>query len=200
VRHTFRSHYAPTKTELAALWQDGLIILDTNSILNLFRYTHSTKEAFVAVLDAKQSSLWCPHHVGLEFHRRRHSVVFDQKAAFENTGRALSEIQKVAHKQLEELHLSRHPLIDSKDLETRICSNVDALKQSVEEMQAQHTGPESLAEIEDTFQKISDLYDGRVGTPYTEERLSQLYADGASRYKDAVPPGYKDSRTPDVVS
>ena len=193
MRNRFRSHYAPTEADLAALWKDGLVVLDTNAILNLFRYTKSTREAFIAVLDAKQSSLWIPHQVGLEFHRHRHGVVFEQKAAFEKTINALSLIQKAASKQLAELHLSRHPLIDLKDLEAQLCANIETLQESIKEMQARHTDAEGLAEVEQTFQRISDLYDGRVGDPYSSDKLAEIYQDGANRYRKSTPPGYKDS-------
>ena len=193
MRNRFRSHYAPTEADLAALWKDGLVVLDTNAILNLFRYTKSTREAFIAVLDAKQSSLWIPHQVGLEFHLHRHGVVFEQKAAFEKTINALSLIQKAASKQLAELHLSRHPLIDLKDLEAQLCANIQTLQESIKEMQARHTDADGLAEVEQTFQKISDLYNGRVGDPYSSDKLAEIYQDGANRYRKSTPPGYKDS-------
>ena len=33
MRTAFRGYYAPSKEELAEIWDDGLLILDTNALL-----------------------------------------------------------------------------------------------------------------------------------------------------------------------
>jgi PIN like domain len=39
------------------------------------------------------------------------------------------------------------------------------------------------------------LLDGRVGPPYSDDRLKQLYKEGEERYAKSKPPGYKDAKT-----
>ena len=40
------------------------------------------------------------------------------------------------------------------------------------------------------------MFEGKVGTPYTEEKLGKIYKEGEKRYKKKIPPGYKDIDKP----
>ena len=74
MKDLFRGYYSPTNDELDRMWNEGLIVLDTNALLNLFRYTESTRAEFLTVLQAIAEQLWIPHQIALEFQRRRLDV------------------------------------------------------------------------------------------------------------------------------
>ena len=40
---------------------------------------------------------------------------------------------------------------------------------------------------------LTSLVDGKVGPAYCKKRLEEIYEEGKTRYKNEVPPGYKDS-------
>ena len=42
------------------------------------------------------------------------------------------------------------------------------------------------------LEEITKLYEGKVGRPYTAERLAEMYKEGEDRYEKRIPPGYKD--------
>lgn len=74
MRRAFRGYYPPSPEEFDKLWAEGLIVLDANALLNFFRYSASTRDELLKLLRDRQEQLWIPHQVGLEFHRRRHTV------------------------------------------------------------------------------------------------------------------------------
>jgi len=39
---------------------------------------------------------------------------------------------------------------------------------------------------------INKIFSGRVGDPYSEKQLLEIYQKGQSRYEKEIPPGYKD--------
>ena len=41
---------------------------------------------------------------------------------------------------------------------------------------------------------ITTLFEGKVGEPYSPEKLKEIYRDGEERYSNQVPPGYKDRK------
>jgi hypothetical protein len=75
MRERFRGFYPPTAEELEELWSSGSIILDTNALLNLYRYSSETRTDFLSVLSAVQERLWIPEQVGKEFHANRLGVI-----------------------------------------------------------------------------------------------------------------------------
>jgi NADPH:quinone reductase len=58
-----------TEDDYHALLTSGLVVLDTNALLNLYRYVAKTREDLIAVLTSLEGRLWIPHHVMLEFLR-----------------------------------------------------------------------------------------------------------------------------------
>ena len=196
MRTAFRGYYAPSKEELAEIWDDGLLILDTNALLNLFRYSQRTRDDFIRVLRTRAACLWLPHQVGLEFHRRRLDVINQQNTAFDEIEKALVGAKDGTQKALKKFE--RHPSLDTADLAKKVESSLDEIAELVAAARDKHAETVLAGEEnEHTFAEITDLYDGRVGAPYGEERLAELCKVGASRYEKKIPPGYADGQKPE---
>jgi len=192
MRQIFRAYYTPAGPELDALWTEGTIVLDTNTLLNFFRYTPSTRDEFLSVLESLRESLWIPHQVGLEFQRRRLDVISNTADAFSKIKNSVDSAKNTVTKTLNEYKhhpsLNRTELTDElDDLFRRFSAKVDAQASEHEAWIAGNGDPEK------TFHRISDLYDERVGEGFTREELDVIEIEGKQRYEDKVPPGYKDS-------
>ena len=74
----FREYYRPSDEEFSRLWQEATFVFDTNVLLHLYRYTPSTRNDLLKVIEALQQRIWIPHQVGLEFSRNRVSVITKQ--------------------------------------------------------------------------------------------------------------------------
>lgn len=79
MKNKFAGFYPPTETQYKTLWSDGLVVLDTNVLLNLYRLPMAAREEFLGVLELVKARLWIPYHVGLEFQRRRVSVILETR-------------------------------------------------------------------------------------------------------------------------
>src|SRR5438445_11542526 len=66
-------------------------MLDANAVLNLYRYSSTTTEDFLALLEALKSQLWLPHRPGKEFLENRVTVITTQIQKTTENERALSE-------------------------------------------------------------------------------------------------------------
>ncbi|MFZ6991109.1 PIN-like domain-containing protein [Curtobacterium sp. RRHDQ66] len=192
MRDVFRAYYAPAGQELDALWTEGIIVLDTNTLLNFFRYTPSTRDEFLSVLESLQESLWIPHQVGLEFQRRRLEVISNTADAFSKIKASVDSAKNTVNNKLNEY--KHHPSLNrnelTKELDTlfeRFSAQVDAQAEQHEVWIAGDGDPEK------TFFRISDLYSQRVGQGFTGEELDAIEEGGKRRYEDKVPPGYKDA-------
>jgi hypothetical protein len=52
-----------------------------------------------------------------------------------------------------------------------------------------------LLEKDDVQEVLTALLDGRVGSHYSDDRLSQIFKEGLDRYAKLKPPGYKDAKS-----
>ena len=73
MKDVFKGFYSIDNEVLKQLWKDEktLFVFDTNVLLNLYGYAKQTRDDFFSILDAVNDKIWIPHHVGLEYQRRR---------------------------------------------------------------------------------------------------------------------------------
>ena len=73
----FEAYRTVTDNDYRSLFAAGLIILDTNVLLDLYRYHPETRKELLDVLDQLRERLWIPNQVMSEFWERRESVLED---------------------------------------------------------------------------------------------------------------------------
>lgn len=191
MRDEFRGYYPPTDDEMKAIWDDGLVILDTNALLNLFRYSASAREDFFKALRLKESSLWIPHQVGFEFQRRRIEVVNAQSTAFDEIEASLTKAKHAVEAALG--GYKRHPSLDTTSMTETLTRSIEELSGKLSEARQVHASDVVERKTnEQTFEAITSLYLSKVGPAFAPERLQAIYKDGESRYEKSIPPGYKD--------
>lgn len=191
MREIFRGYYPPTDAEREQLWDEGEIVLDTNSLLNLYRYTDSTRESFVNVLTTFQERLWIPAQVGLEFHGRRLDVIEDQRAAFQSVRRSFEGLEKSFEGDV--MRYKRHPSLDAPAILSKLVYALDSLKTQLGERETSDAVKLNRMDSDDILDSVTTLFADRVGLPSTDEELSKIYKEGAARYQNSIPPGYKDN-------
>lgn len=189
----FPGYYRPTQAELDALWQDGtLVVLDTNILLHLYRVPASTRNLLLSILERLKDRLWIPHQVGIEYQRRRLSVIRD---AFSASRRLLTDIEK-AHEQFERAVQAAQP--EKRGLRripaalTEIHTRVTRIRDDVQEAIADQLSPAADDFIRDA---IDALIGDKVGDPPdSQEVLAGWYKQGAARFALQMGPGYKDAK------
>ncbi|MBP0029400.1 MAG: DUF4935 domain-containing protein [Roseofilum sp. Guam] len=83
MKDLFPSYYRPNQEEFKEIWQSAIFILDTNVLLNLYRYSEETRKQFFSVLEQLSDQLWIPYQVALEFQDNRLVVVQETKKRFQ---------------------------------------------------------------------------------------------------------------------
>lgn len=191
MRERFRAYYRPTDGELDQIWKQGIIVLDTNTLLNLFRYTPGTRDEFLGVLDKLHDNLWIPYHVGLEFHQRRLDVINGTLDAFEKVKESLAGAQKNIATTLD--GYKHHPSLNRNELLKEVDEFFEAFRGKLEQKRVEHADRlGSKGDAEQTFERISDLFFGKVGQAFSEQELEAIYEEGEKRYSAEIPPGFKD--------
>ncbi len=192
MRKTFVGYYRPTETEFNQLWDKCIFVLDANVLLNLYRYTEETRKKLIDILQRIKGRLWVPHQAALEYQRNRLEVISAQREAYTEIERLLLETQKKLDSQVRSY--KRHTLINT----SKLLEPIDkALAAQVETLKGTLQKHPNLVEKDDVREILTKLLAGKVGPPYSEEKLAQIYKDGEQRYAKSTPPGFKDAKSKD---
>lgn len=196
MKKSFKSFIIPTQENLETAWKSEktVFIFDTNVLLNLYSYEENTREDFFKSLDKIKSKIWIPHHVGLEYHRRRLDVIKNEKKAFREISTDLEQLTSTFKEKLNKpsIHkkfpeLSKH----LKKLTTAIEREVSSCSKIISEWDQRQPDVRSNDEI---LNKIDSITENKIGsTPESQDWLNKIFKTGEERYKKKIPPGFKDA-------
>lgn len=187
LRDAFRGHYVPTEDEFTRLWHDGLIVLDTNALLNLYVYPETVRHEVLGVLEKVQNRLWLPHHVGLEYYRRRVDVIRTQLSVFDEVRKILGVA--ALRQNLDKLRLNKHALITVDKILAALQPELEKFESELEGLEKKHIKPCGPDAIRD---RLENLFGANIGEGYADAELTKLFAEGERRYEKRMPPGYED--------
>lgn len=71
----FFGFYRPEMSERTEVYRSGIIVLDTNALLDVYRLSPRAREDLLNVLESIRDRLFVPHQVASEFHTRRVDAV-----------------------------------------------------------------------------------------------------------------------------
>lgn len=185
---TFKEYYRIEGEVAKQIWENGIIVVDANILLNLYRYSKETSDDVLGVLEHLKERLWLPYQVCFEFHENRLDRYYDSWSASDTIKDMLSShmdkfINEVRNK------FSRNPFVDIDDLEKIVHNNVKRIDKKLD---ARKPPVYDFVEVDYILDRLSSLYEGKVGDDYDEERLKSIFKEGEVRYKEKRPPGFED--------
>src|SRR2546423_534017 len=88
---------------VSGFYEHGLIVLDANVLLDLYRGTPGTRDNVIRTLRvvANANRLWVPHQAAIEFSRNRKKTVEDRTKAFKSAESSLKQARANAVEVLE---------------------------------------------------------------------------------------------------
>src|SRR6266568_7600625 len=189
MRNLFPGYYKPSDDDFSKLWQNCIFTFDANMLLHVYRYTPETRENFFKTLEYLQERIWIPYQAASEYQEQRLKVIFDQHKAYSIVIKLLDNSIKEIKRGLEP-YKKRHTLINAEKLVTIITKAIDEAKQEIQNAKRQHPN----LRISDILrEKIDEMFDGKIGKPYTEEELEKKYKEAEIRFERQIPPGYQDA-------
>lgn len=186
----FAEYYRLSDERIKEIWEDSSIVFDTNVLLNLYRYNEDTCREFIKVIEFYKDRLWIPYQVGFEFHRRREDIIRRNVAAYKTLGAKLSESLIKAVDALSS-DFNRHPYINMPEIRKKVEKCANTIVKSLERQEESH--PDYLKD-DFILNEVTRLFNGRVGTDFSEEDLEKTYKEGEKRYSNQIPPGYCDAK------
>lgn len=181
----FTGYYAPSEEEFNSLWSECLFVFDANTLLNLYRYSKESRDLLFKVMEAIKERLWLPHQIALEYHRNMLGEIYNQESAYKKISDKVQSAVNSLENYLKDL---RHSNI-----------NVDKIIQLLKEVNGKiqielEEQKESHPDLDMIKEKISNLFEDKVGEAYDQSKLDEIYKIGAERYENKIPPGFEDSK------
>jgi len=190
VKASFPGYYRPTDAEFDALWGECTFVLDTNVLLNLYRYSPSTASALLETLDAVSDRLWVPHQVAQEYFEGRVEVICKQRRQYDD---AISRVAQLRKNLAQELEASKaHPFADP-SVQAQVTGHLVEIEELLTACRRGH--PDLLAG-DTVLDRLTAILEGKVGPPPDQAIKDKVAEEGQRRYDSNVPPGYKDDRKP----
>lgn len=162
----FPAFYDLTADKLSTSWQEGIFVFDTNMLLNIYRYNDETRDRFIEILEKLNSRIWIPHQVANEYQDNRMEVIEQQLKAYSEVSQAIKNASNI----LDSLnHLNKkHSFIKIDELTEASKKALGAANKKLSQEQNQYKKEfENLRASDDRREKIEQLFQDRVGTPYS---------------------------------
>jgi hypothetical protein len=187
MKDLFPGYYRPNEQEFSELWENCVFILDTNVLLNLYRYSEESRNDFIKVLNKIETRLWIPHQVALEFQENRTKVIEEQEKKFDSIKKILEDNQSRITRELHNFPSVNHETLIDK-ISQLFGEFLEEIK-PLETKQLKSNEPDYIRDV------VDSLFKGKIGEPPTELELESIEKEGEKRYKIKYPPGFKDEQS-----
>ena len=178
------------------------LVLDTNVLLNVYRYSPEFSEFALECLRAVSNHIILPATVHLEYSRHQRPSFAAMERRFAEIGNETEKQITIAKAKILDscANLVRLQYPDVDDLKTSLSEKLEAVQTAFDNYFEEHasldliqhswSGTDLLAALEGTLPVMI--------TP-TQEEIYCWCDEGEKRYKKQIPPGFKDAKNKDGV-
>ncbi|MGQ5596126.1 PIN-like domain-containing protein [Streptomyces sp. ESR1.13] len=195
------AYRTPTREDYKRLFASGLVVLDTNVLLNLYRSNERTRNDTFSVLSKLRDRLWIPHQVLSEFWRNRDlpSVRGHHRTKAKETCAALDKAHRsmsdALDRWLRDVHLfndtsAQNALQRGKESMASVLVDLQTFIQTQAERDA--LKGDSATQSDPVLSELDRLLHGRIGEPFSEAALTTAVKEAEKRADKRIPPGYED--------
>jgi len=193
----FEGYYRPSVDAWKEAYVEGLVVLDTNALLDLYRLSPNARNELFNVLEILRERLFVPHQVAYEFHRRRIDAVQSRRDEFDQAREQIDEQERKVKAVLRRLTQRAHGQIEQADQVQQILGDAFNEAQAfVDRVSKEYDlDPDQLTSGTDdsVLARLVTLLEGKVGSRPTDEMLASDRTEATRRAKEGEPPGFRDA-------
>lgn len=191
----FERYTTPTDADYRAVLTSGLLVLDTNALLNLYRYTPRVRTALLGVLARVGDTLWEPDQVMQEFWHNREAAIRDYSAAAREFERAVADARDATIVAIRVLGNrigldNEHKTALARPIERTFADLGASVKSTMSD--GGKGEPSRDTSSDPVLGALEPLLRGRVGVALDSSAHQAAVAEAKRRIESRIPPGYKD--------
>lgn len=198
----FEHYLAAGEEQISQAVQDGMVVVDTNVLLDAYRFAPEARAELFGALEALADRLWIPHQVAAEFHKNRAMVIAEHDAAYREATSAIREFRERCSTDLGAKVKTLAKRIALKDSESdriigAVLGGLDAASRHLEGLRGRHGITADGIRNDPVLSTLQAILAGKVGPRPSEEQEEKDRAEASRRIAKGVPPGYQDRRKAD---
>lgn len=187
MKNLFHGYYDPSKEELQSLWDDAAFVLDTNTLLNLYRYSDSTRDDFLILISRLKDNIIIPYQVAKEFFENRITVIFEQINAYRELHNEIIIAEEQLKKSVQKLR--KHPTLDKSEVQKKVNDAFDSLKKDIESLEGKHP---DLTHNDYVLERLTEILSEKLRTPAPPDQQNDAEKWAEDRFNKGIPPGTAD--------
>ncbi|MFG1854059.1 PIN-like domain-containing protein [Actinomadura geliboluensis] len=196
-RSSFEEFYLPSEGDRKNALLEGLVCLDTNVLLDAYRFAPIARNELLTSLKLFENRLWIPHQVALEFHKNRVKVISKQGQAYKALLESLNNLKNELSSDVLAKAKSLRQTIAAPDAKPEsiiepITQGLGRVIERVNALQSGHGITLDQLDSDPVLSAFEEIFNGRVGDRLDEKEEAEARKEADRRVKAKIPPGYKD--------
>lgn len=184
----FKGYSKYSHNEYKQIWKDGIIVIDTNILLNFYRYSNETREELYKALESVKDRLWIPYQVAYEYFKDKKIVITDTYKAFNEL---LNETKNCFNKLSNTIENTATKQLKCKNDVLKKLNNY--YKEIHDIIKTEQESKKENASEEKVEKLIFKLFNNSIGDEIIGDEYEKIKEEGLNRIQNKIPPGYKDS-------
>ncbi|MBS4050815.1 MAG: hypothetical protein KGZ69_06390 [Methylomonas sp.] len=190
MKQKFNWYFPTSEEEINVIWKNGLLTVDANVLLDLYRYHDSTRNALIGSLKNFDGRLWLSNQASEEFIRNRSNVIVSSEKTFKQ---AKDEVEKLKGNFESTITQLKGNRIIPAEVADRL---IDAINPAIDDALAKISNSKSsypkYLQEDPILDELTKMFENSVGDKFTEEELPKIIQEAEERKKKKTPPGYLD--------
>lgn len=190
MKDLFTGFYRKNEDEIKEFWKNGIIVFDTNVLLNLYRYSDNTRNALINLISKFTTQIYLPYQAAFEYNKNRCEVIAEQEKAYKEFLEKISQIKK-------DLQSTNKPPFLTQEVDNELNSAFIKVNAEVEDSLKKYS---QYFRQDPIYDKISELFKNRITEKYEDDKLAEIYKIGEERFKYKIPPGFEDEKSKEGIN
>ena len=185
----FKGYINYSEDEYNRIWESAVIVVDTNILLNFYRYSEDTKKEMFKILTNLKDRLWIPYQIAREYFKNKDNVMV---SSYDEYTELSNNLKDLFDNSINKINTRKNSQLKCK---SEIVKILEESNTKVEELLLKEKeGKKPTFEGNKVESKIIELFNTSIGIDFSDEEYIDLKKEGKRRIENKIPPGYKDSQ------
>lgn len=198
----FGHYYRPSASDERHAFEDGLIVLDTNVLLNVLRYSSHARDELLSVIESIGSRCFVPYQVAAEYNRNRVRVVASRHKELAEAENGVDQIRT----QIRTLvgHIRDRRIVSGETaqrLDKAANTAIAEFNSAVADAMTQYdlSAANMVGQVDQWTERLTAALAGKVAVAPTDELRQADQKEAERRREEKLAPGYKDDAGGDYL-
>lgn len=190
MENKFDWYFHPSTQEIDEIWKNGILTVDANVLLDLYRYHENTRNSLLESINKFEGKKWLSYQAAREFFRNRNKVIISSEKTFKEAEGEIEKLRNSLDSTVNQLKGNRIiPSEVPEELDKDVRVAISEAQTKIKE--ARENYPKFIQD-DPILNQLAAIFKGAVGDDFKDEDQEKIKEQAEQRKKDKVPPGFLD--------